>query len=70
MSSGLNSGPRGNRTDEIYFGGGRVRDHAGRAELEAVPGSRWRYANNDTLLVMRHHKNVTKYQKHGSQTRN
>ncbi len=53
MSSGLNSGPTGSRTDEIYFGGGLVADHAVRAELEAPPGARWRYANNDTLIAMR-----------------
>ncbi|MEO0882656.1 MAG: serine hydrolase [Pseudomonadota bacterium] len=53
MSSGLDSGARGNRTDRIYFGGGRVVDRALTNALEAAPGWRWKYANNDTLLAMR-----------------
>lgn len=53
MASGLYSGESGSRTDEIYFGGGRVKDHAATTELEAAPGTRWKYANNDTLLAMR-----------------
>lgn len=53
MASGLHSGRSGSRTDEIYFGAGRVGDYAGRNPLEAPPGSRWRYANNDTLLAVR-----------------
>lgn len=53
MASGLDSGERGNRTDRIYFGGGRVIDHAVSKTLEAAPGERWKYSNNDTLLAMR-----------------
>ncbi|MGF1544676.1 MAG: serine hydrolase domain-containing protein [Parvularculaceae bacterium] len=53
MASGLTSTAAGNRTDDIYFGGGRVIDHAGGDRLVAPPGARWRYANNDTLLAMR-----------------
>lgn len=53
MSSGLNSDPAGNRTDEVYVGGGLVAQHAPRAGLDAIPGTRWRYANNDTMLAMR-----------------
>ncbi|MEO1405511.1 MAG: serine hydrolase, partial [Pseudomonadota bacterium] len=53
MASGLDSGARGNRTDRIYFGGGRVVDRAVTNSLEAAPGFRWKYANNDTLLAMR-----------------
>jgi len=53
MSSGLHSGRSGSRTDEIYFGAGLVAEYAGRNPLEAPPGARWRYANNDTLLAMR-----------------
>jgi CubicO group peptidase (beta-lactamase class C family) len=49
MSSGLEAGPAGNRTDEVYFGGGRVIDHALTHELAATPNTRWFYANNDTL---------------------
>ncbi|MEM9669335.1 MAG: serine hydrolase [Pseudomonadota bacterium] len=53
MSSGLDSGARGNRTDRIYFGGARMVDRAVSSSLEAAPGWRWKYANNDTLLAMR-----------------
>lgn len=51
MASGLDAGKAGNRTDEIYFGGGLVEDHALSRELTATPGKRWTYANNDTLLL-------------------
>ena len=53
MSSGLTSPHAGNRTDDVYFGGGRVVDHAITNRLVAAPGSRWRYANNDTMTAMR-----------------
>ncbi len=53
MSSGLDSGPVGSRTDAVYFGGARVVDHAGRRSLTATPGRHWTYANNDTLLAVR-----------------
>lgn len=53
MSSGLNSEPAGNRTDQVYFGGGKMAQHATKAPLEAPPGTRWRYANNDTMLALR-----------------
>ncbi|MEO0981579.1 MAG: serine hydrolase [Pseudomonadota bacterium] len=53
MASGLDSGERGSRTDRIYFGGASVADHAATKQLEAAPGSRFKYANNDTLLAMR-----------------
>ncbi|WP_207764654.1 serine hydrolase domain-containing protein [Hyphococcus luteus] len=53
MSSGLTSSAAGNRTDDIYFGGGRVVDHAITNRLVAEPGTRWRYANNDTMTAMR-----------------
>lgn len=53
MSSGLTSGAAGNRTDDVYFGGGRVIDHALSHRLVAAPGARWRYANNDTMAAMR-----------------
>jgi len=53
MGSGLNSGPAGNRTDNVYFGGGLMVQHAAKNPLEAPPGKRWRYANNDTMLAMR-----------------
>lgn len=53
MASGLDSGLSGSRTDRIYFGGGRVVDHALTRTLEADPGTRFKYANNDTLAAMR-----------------
>ncbi len=53
MSSGLTSPTAGNRTDDIYFGGGRVVDYAIANRLVAEPGTRWRYANNDTMIAMR-----------------
>lgn len=53
MSSGLTSGAAGNRTDDVYFGGGRIVDHALSHRLVAAPGARWRYANNDTMAAMR-----------------
>lgn len=53
MASGLESGVRGSRTDEVYFGGGRVVDNALTGSLEADPGTRFKYANNDTLIAMR-----------------
>ena len=53
MSSGLDSSPAGNRTDDVYFGGGRVVDHAIARRLVAAPGARWRYANNDTMILLR-----------------
>lgn len=51
MASGLGAGGAGNRSDEIYFGGGLVDEHVPTQELAAAPGKRFRYANNDTLLV-------------------
>ena len=51
MSSGLDAGVSGNRTDEVYFGGGRVVDHALTHELVAAPNTRWFYANDDALLL-------------------
>jgi CubicO group peptidase (beta-lactamase class C family) len=53
MASGLYSGKAGNRTDPLYFGGAAVTETSTAMPLEAPPGQRWRYANNDTLLAMR-----------------
>lgn len=53
MSSGLTSAAAGNRTDDVYFGGGRIVDHAIDHRLVAEPGARWRYANNDTMIALR-----------------
>jgi CubicO group peptidase (beta-lactamase class C family) len=51
MSSGLFSG--GSNTDAIYFGGQDVISAATTTSLEVEPGTRWKYANNDTLLLLR-----------------
>jgi len=53
MNSGLDSEPAGNRTDNIYFGGGLTAQYATKNHVQAPIGKRWRYANNDTLLAMR-----------------
>ena len=51
MSSGLQS--YGANTNAIYFGGQDVVSAATGMPLEAPPGTRWKYANNDTLLLLR-----------------
>ncbi|MBB5745942.1 serine hydrolase domain-containing protein [Brevundimonas variabilis] len=51
MASGLTSDTAGNRTDALYFGGVTVAEQAPAWPLIARPGSRFRYANNDTLLA-------------------
>ncbi|MEW9799294.1 serine hydrolase domain-containing protein [Alteromonas sp. CYL-A6] len=53
MASGLDSNVAGNRTDRLYMGGGLVSDTATETALEVAPGTRWKYANNDTLLALR-----------------
>jgi CubicO group peptidase (beta-lactamase class C family) len=53
MNSGLSTAGPGNRTDEVYLGGGAVTQWATAMPREAAPGSRFRYANNDTLLAAR-----------------
>ncbi|HEX8573474.1 MAG TPA: serine hydrolase [Allosphingosinicella sp.] len=53
MASGLHSDSPGNRTDATYFGGSSVTENATQWPLEAPPGTRFRYANNDTLLAVR-----------------
>ena len=53
MASGLDSNQAGNRTDRVYMGGGLVSDTATETALEVEPGSRWKYANNDTMLALR-----------------
>lgn len=51
MSSGLWS--QGSNTNALYFGGQDVQSAATTTPLEAAPGTRWQYANNDTLLLLR-----------------
>lgn len=52
MASGLTSDTAGNRTDALYFGGVGVDEQAPTWPLIAPPGTRYRYANNDTLLAV------------------
>ncbi len=51
MNSGLWTQGPGNRTDEIYIGGQTVAQDVATRPLEALPGSRFRYANLDMLLA-------------------
>jgi CubicO group peptidase (beta-lactamase class C family) len=51
MSSGLFSG--GPNTYAVYFGGEDVVSAVTTTQLEVAPGKRWKYANNDTLLLLR-----------------
>ncbi|MCZ6458194.1 MAG: serine hydrolase, partial [Gammaproteobacteria bacterium] len=51
MSSGLWS--EGSNTNAMYFAGQDVISAATTTHLEAKPGVRWKYANNDTLLLLR-----------------
>jgi CubicO group peptidase (beta-lactamase class C family) len=51
MSSGLFSG--GNNTYAVYFGGEDVISAITTTALEVSPGTRWKYANNDSLLLLR-----------------
>ncbi|MES2755248.1 MAG: serine hydrolase [Pseudomonadota bacterium] len=53
MASGLHSATAGNRTDAVYFGGVAVGEETVAWPLEAQPGTRFRYANNDILLAVR-----------------
>jgi len=53
MASGLYSPFAGNRTDGVYFGGTAVTEETVGLPLDVKPGTRFRYANNDILLVMR-----------------
>jgi CubicO group peptidase (beta-lactamase class C family) len=56
MSSGLFSG--GDNTYSVYFGGEDVVSAVTTTNLEVAPGTRWKYANNDTLLLLRALRNV------------
>jgi CubicO group peptidase (beta-lactamase class C family) len=50
MSSGLYSG--GANSHAVYFGGEDVASAVTTTPLEVAPGTRWKYANNDTLLAL------------------
>jgi len=56
MSSGLAS--EGAFTPELYWGGVDTAARIVDAALEAEPGTRWKYANQDTLLLVRAMKAV------------
>ena len=51
MNSGLWTDGPGNHTDSVYWGGGTVTQTSAVMPLEAEPGSRFNYANNDILLA-------------------
>lgn len=51
MASGLTSDSAGNRTDAIYMGGASVRQWTTHWPQLNPPNTRYRYANNDTLLA-------------------
>jgi CubicO group peptidase (beta-lactamase class C family) len=51
MSSGLYS--EGANTNAVYFGGQDIVSSATTTHLEVEPNTRWKYANNDTLLLVR-----------------
>jgi CubicO group peptidase (beta-lactamase class C family) len=53
MASGLHSDTAGNRTDALYMGATTVTQETVHWPLEVQPGTRFRYANNDTLLAIR-----------------
>lgn len=53
MASGLHGETAGNRTDALYFGGATVDDEAAAAGIEAMPGTRFRYANLDIVIAVR-----------------
>ena len=53
MASGLHSDTAGNRTDALYTGATTVTQETVHWPLEAKPGTRFRYANNDILLAIR-----------------
>ena len=56
MSSGL---PRaGTVSYPIYFGGADSIAEITRPSLEVAPGTRWHYANRDTLLLVRSMRTV------------
>lgn len=60
MSSGLYHGQAGNSTPWVYSGGSRVTETSTQIPLDARPGTRWRYANNDTMLALRTFKSALK----------
>ena len=56
MSSGLES--QGANTFAAYWGGIDTAADAARSKLEVPPGTRWKYSNYDTLLLMKSAREV------------
>jgi CubicO group peptidase (beta-lactamase class C family) len=52
MASGLHTIGPGNRADDVYFGGGTVDGGPSAALIEAAPGTRFNYSNDDIMLAM------------------
>jgi len=52
MASGLHTMTAGNRSDAVYFGGASVEDEPVSGLLEAMPGTRFYYSNDDIMLAM------------------
>ncbi|HAU21438.1 MAG TPA: serine hydrolase [Erythrobacter sp.] len=52
MSSGRYSDTPGNRTNTLYYGGSSIDETAAHWPLVYMPGSVYRYANNDTLMAI------------------
>ncbi len=53
MASGLDSDIDSGILPDLYFGGSLVTDVATETSLEAMPGTRFKYASKDTLLAIR-----------------
>jgi CubicO group peptidase (beta-lactamase class C family) len=53
MASGRYSDTPGNRTDPLYAGGSTVEETATDWPLIHMPGTQFRYANNDTLMAVK-----------------
>lgn len=53
MNSGLWTDGPGHRTDEVYVGGATIEETAATMPVEVAAGTRFNYANNDTLLAAR-----------------
>ncbi len=52
MATGRYSDTAGSRTDPLYHGGTSVTERAANWPLLYIPGTFWRYANNDTLMAV------------------
>jgi CubicO group peptidase (beta-lactamase class C family) len=58
MATGRYSDTPGNRTDPLYWGGTTVDERAANWPIVHKPGTVYRYANNDTLLLLHSLKTV------------